>query len=360
MMQVCVMLPMRNHVCLKAAILGIIAHPVEPGSTALPRILLIKTSSMGDVVHNLPVVRDLRASMPDCRIDWVVEAAFSAIPGLHPGVDRVIPVSIRRWYKHPFAARTRKEFSDLRSHLRQTRYDEVIDTQGLLKSALLAWMANGRSHGLDWRSSREPLRMFYDKVYAVPWSAQAVQRNRALASKALGYAISEIPEYGIAARPESTASLESMFPVKGAGEFAVLLHATSATRKEWPENDWVRLGEYLAAQGMTSVLPFGNAAERQRSERLAARIPGARVPPALGLDQLAALISRARIVVGVDTGLTHLAVALGRPTIGLYRATDPAATGLYGSSRALNLGGIGMTPSTDKVASAIKSLLEKI
>jgi heptosyltransferase-1 len=324
------------------------------------RILLIKTSSMGDVVHNLPVVGDVRASVPDCHIDWVVEDAFSAIPRLHPGVDRIIPVSIRRWYKHPFAARTRKEFADLRSRLCQTQYDEVIDTQGLLKSALLAWMANGRSHGLDWKSSREPLRMFYDEVHAVPWSVHAVQRNRILASKALGYAISETPEYGIAARPESKAFLESVFPMKDTGQFAVLLHATSATRKEWPENDWVRLGEYLAAQGMISVLPFGNSEERQRSERLAARIPDAGVPPALDLDQLATLMSRARIVVGVDTGLTHLAGALGRPTIGLYRATDPAATGLYGSSRALNLGGIGMTPTIDEATNVIKRLLENI
>ncbi len=325
----------------------------------MPRILLIKTSSMGDVVHNLPVVGDLRTSLPDCRIDWVVEEAFSSIPRLHPGVDRVIPVSIRRWRKHPFAARTRREFADLWSHLRQTRYDEVIDVQGLLKSALLAWMANGRSHGFDWKSSREPLWIFYDEVHAVPWSVPAVQRNRLLASKALGYAISEIPEYGIAARPESTASLESAFRVKGADQFAVLLHATSATRKEWPETDWVRLGEHLAAQGMISVLPFGSVEERQRSERLAARIPGARVPPALDLDQLAALMSRAGIVIGVDTGLTHLAVALGRPTIGLFLATDPAATGLYGSSRAANLGGIGMTPSLGEVADVIRRLLGK-
>lgn len=326
----------------------------------MPRILLIKTSSMGDVVHNLPVVADLRASMPDCRIDWVVEDAFSAIPRLHPAVDRVIPVFIRRWRKHPLAARTRREFAELWSRLRQTRYDEVIDAQGLLKSALLAWMANGRSHGFDWKSSREPLRMFYDEVHAVPWSVHAVRRNRILASKALGYGISETPEYGIAARPESTASLESAFPVKGAGQFAVLLHATSAARKEWPEADWVRLGEYLAAHGMISVLPFGNAAERQRSERLAARIRGTRVPPALDLDQLAALMSQARIVVGVDTGLTHLAVALGKPTIGLFLATDPAATGLYGSSRAVNLGGIGTTPCIDEVAEAIRRLLEEI
>ena len=311
---------------------------------------------MGDVVHNLPVVGDLRAAVPDCRIDWVVEEAFSAIPRLHPGIDQVIPVAIRRWRRQPFAARSRSEFADLRNRLRKTRYDEIIDTQGLLKSALIAWMANGRSHGLDWKSSREPLRIFYDKVYAVPWSTHAVVRNRVLASEALGYALSGNPEYGIAARPEGVPSTVS---VLNSGDFAMLLHATSAKEKEWPEDDWVRLGEYLAARGLTSVLPFGNADEKRRSERLAARIPGARVPPSLGLDQLAALMSKSRIVVGVDTGLTHLAVALGLPAIGIYRKTDPAATGLYGSVKALNLGGIGVTPSSDEVANATQRLLEK-
>ena len=315
---------------------------------------------MGDVVHNLPVVSDLRASMPDCHIDWVVEEAFGAIPRLHPGIGRVITVSIRRWRRHPLAARTRAEFAELRNHLCQTRYDEVIDTQGLLKSAFLAWLANGRSHGFDWKSSREPLQMFYDKVYSVPWSVHAVQRNRLLASNALGYALSETPNYGIAIRPESATSLATAFPVTDADEFAVLLHATSAAKKEWPENHWVQLGERLAARGMIVVLPFGNELEQARSNRLAGGIPGARVPPALSLDLLAVLLSQARVVVGVDTGLTHLAVALNRPTIGLYCASDPAATGLYGSPRALNIGGIGMMPSVNEVASALERLVDLI
>lgn len=315
---------------------------------------------MGDVVHNLPVVADLHAAVSDCRIDWVVEEAFSAIPRMHPHVERVIPVTGRRWRKYPFTARTREEIRDLRRRLRQTQYDYIIDTQGLLKSALLAWMANGQSHGLDWNSSREPLRIFYDRVHAVPWSVHAVQRNRLLASKALGYPISETPDYGITANPDNTAALESAFSLQRAGEFAVLLHATSAMKKEWPENNWVQLGERLASRGMISVLPFGNEVEQARSNRLASRISGARVPPALSLDLLAALMSQARIVVGVDTGLTHLAVALNRPTIGLYCATDPAATGLFGSPRALNLGGIGLIPSVNEVAGALQRLVEVI
>ena len=315
---------------------------------------------MGDVVHNLPVVSDLRAGLPDCRIDWLVEFGFSAIPGLHAGVDAVIPVSVRRWRKHPLAASTRKEIGDLRARLRKTHYDAIIDTQGLLKSALLAWVANGRSHGFDWKSSREPLQFFYDQVYSVPWSIHAVQRNRWLASKALGYAISQMPVYGIAASASSAASLESAFAMKSAERTALLLHATSAAQKEWPQDRWVQLGTHLAAQGIVSILPFGNSAERKRSEQLAVQIPGARVPPPLTLSELTALISRACIVIGVDTGLTHLAVALGRPTIGIYRATDPAATGLYGSPWAVNVGNIGVTPAAAEVAAAIDSLLEKI
>ena len=314
---------------------------------------------MGDVVHNLPVVGDVRAAMPDCRIDWVVENAFSAIPRLHPGVDCMIPVSIRRWRKHPFAATTRKEMTELRTRLRQTRYDAVIDTQGLIKSALLAWVANGCSHGFDWKSSREPLQMFYNRVYSVSWSIHAVERNRSLVSKALGYALRGVPNYGVIVHPGDTASLASVFPLQGEKQFAVLLHATSAAGKEWPESDWVRLGGHFAARGITSILPCGNAKERQRSERLAAGIRGARVPPILTLEQLASLMFRARIVVGVDTGLTHLALALGRPTVGLYRATDPSATGLYGSPHAVNLGSIGVTPSADEVAQTTDRLLEK-
>ncbi|HEX4984498.1 MAG TPA: lipopolysaccharide heptosyltransferase I [Burkholderiales bacterium] len=322
------------------------------------RILLIKTSSMGDIVHNLPVASDLRAAFPGCRIDWVVENAFAAIPALHPAVGELLPVSLRRWRSRPFSAQTRREFGAFRRRLRSVRYDAVIDTQGLVKSALIAWMAQGPTHGFDWKSSREPLRVFYEKVHAVPWTIHAVERNRRLAADALGYAVDAPPAYGIAASAAGAAALDATFVAARAARFAVLLHATSARNKEWPEDRWVQLGSALAARGLASVLPFGNPAERQRSEQIAARIPGALVPPAMGLDALAALIARARIVVGVDTGLSHLAVALGRPTIGLYCATDPAATGLLGGAHVLNLGGIGGAPGAAQAIAAALQLLE--
>lgn len=325
----------------------------------MPRILLIKTSSMGDVVHNLPVVNDIASAFPEMQIDWVVEQAFAAIPALHPGLRRVIPVALRRWRAHLLDLRTRREFGEFRRALRESIYDAVIDTQGLLKSAVLARMARGTRHGLDWRSSREPLRLFYDRTYPVPWSMHAVERNRMLASKALGYLPQAQPDYGIAVRDGDFHRLAGHFPGNALGRaYAVLLHATSAGNKEWPEQNWVGFGRHLAAVEVQSVLPFGTPAERARSERLAAQIPGALMPPALGLDLLAALLSRARVAVGVDTGLTHLAAALGRPTIGIYCATDPAATGLYGSPRALNLGGVGRVPDVADVFAAWERLQE--
>ncbi len=325
----------------------------------MQRILLVKTSSLGDVVHNLPVVGDLRAALGDVRIDWVVESGFSAIPAMHPDVEGVIPVSLRRWRKRPFSTDTRMELRALRTRLHETRYDAVIDTQGLLKSALIVSMANGVSHGRDWRSSREPLALFYDKVHSVPWSLHAVERNRLLASLALGYPLSGPPVYGIQAPASGAAALGAVFPDANPRAFAVLLHATSAAKKEWPEENWIGLGNVLAARGVCSVLPFGNLKEQQRSERLAARIPDAVVPPALDLDTMATLLANARIVFGVDTGLSHLAVALGAPTVGLFCATDPAATGLFGSSRLLNLGGVGVAPTINEAVAAMEVLLEK-
>lgn len=325
-------------------------------------ILLIKTSSMGDVVHNLPVVGDILSAFPGAQIDWVVEEAFAAIAQLHPGVGRVVPVALRRWRRRLFESRTRHEVGEFSRQLRATAYDAVIDTQGLLKSAVLARLARGIRHGLDWKSSREPLRFLYDRTYSIPWSLHAVRRNRELAARALGYMLPEGFHYGIAATATGMEALARTLPAGFPdARYAVLLHATSAAIKEWPEQNWADLGTRLAQAGVRSVLPWGSEAERHRSQRLAGAIPDALVPPRLELDLLAALLAGAAVVAGVDTGLAHLSVALGRPTIGIYCATDPAATGLCGaglhgdgdSGRVVNLGGIHRAPDVDAVWNAM-------
>jgi heptosyltransferase I len=313
-------------------------------------ILLVKTSSLGDIVHNLPVASDISAACPDAEIDWVVEEAFAAIPRLHPAVRRVIPVALRRWRAAPWRNSVWCEMREFLSRLRERSYDAVIDTQGLLKSALIARAALGRRHGLDRASSREPLALFYDRTYRIPWTQHAVERNRSLAAQALGRTVPAAVNYGIGASRREFAWLPAQ-------PYVVMLHATSASGKLWPETHWVELGRFRAARGTRVVLPWGNENERARSERLADSIPGSIVPPLLVLDEAAALLAAARAVVGVDTGLLHLAAALGTPTVGIYCATDPAATGVYGCARAVNVGGVGKVPATADVAAALDGLL---
>lgn len=315
------------------------------------RILLVKTSSLGDVIHNLPVASDIRRCFPDCRIDWCVEAPFAAIPRLHPAVGEVIPVAIRRWRRALFSRSTWQEFGAFRARIGATPYDQIIDTQGLVKSALLGRLAHGPRHGYDAASIREPLAArFYDQCHPVPTRLHAVHRNRQLAAQALGYAdrLDELPlDYGLGATTRATAD----------APYAVLLTATSRDDKLWQEDNWNALGQRLADQGIQARLPAGNPVERARAERIATAIPGAAALPAQGLESLASQLAGATLVVGVDTGLTHLGVALARPTVALYVSTDPGLTGVLGAGDFRNLGAAGQPPSLAEAWDACTTLL---
>jgi heptosyltransferase-1 len=312
--------------------------------------LLIKTSSLGDVIHNLPVVSDIRRHLPAARIDWVVEKSFAAIPRMHPAVSAVLVCELRRWRKSWLQRETHSEWRSFLNSLKRTEYDIVIDTQGLLKSALLTRMARGYRVGLDWRSSREPLRVFYDRTISVPWGQHAVQRNRRLAAIALGYQADEGPDYGLRCAPGNAAWLPR-------APYAVLIHGTSDARKLWPEANWVALGERLADAGYALLLPWGTQQELTRARRMAGELAGALVVPSLKLGDLAAVLSGAAAAIGVDTGLTHLAAALGIPTVGIFGATDPKATGVCARTAHSNLGDNGRFPQAEEVAANVAALL---
>lgn len=317
------------------------------------RILLVKTSSLGDVIHNLPVVSDLRRSFPEARIDWCVEEAFADVPSMHPGVGQVIPVAIRRWRKNLGGLATWREMRDFRRRIGETRYDVVLDTQGLLKSALIARQAQGRRCGYAAEAAREPLAArFYDATFVIPRNVHAVQRNRWLAAAAFDYPVDLPLDYGISPPAIDIGWLP-------AGPFAVLLTATSRDDKLWQEAHWHALGRALSGAGVTAVLPAGNARERERAERIAAAVAGAMVAPPLGLRELAALLAGASVVIGVDTGLAHLAAALHVPVIALYVATDPSLTGVFGDGFIRNLGNTGRPPTPAEVVATAERALRR-
>jgi heptosyltransferase-1 len=259
----------------------------------------------------------------------------------------VIGCELRRWRRSLLSSETRRAWREFLAELRAERYDTIVDTQGLLKSAVIARAAQGRRVGLDWQSSREPLWPFYDEVHRIPWALHAVERNRRLAALALGYALNGKLEYGIEAADARAAWLPQ-------APFAVFLHGTSHPRKCWPEERWIELGARLTASGHAVVLPWASPEEQARASRLAASIEGARVAPRLSIAELAGMIAAARFVVGVDTGLTHLAAALGIPAVGVFGATDPRATGVHAPGRAINLGVIGRFPTAHEVLEALR------
>jgi heptosyltransferase-1 len=311
----------------------------------MKKVLIVKTSSLGDVVHNLPAVTDIQERFPNVSIDWVVEEAYAALVRLHPAVHRAIPVAIRRWRKRPLKSATWQEIGEAKRALHSERYDAIVDTQGLLKSALLARAASGRRHGFDADSAREPIAArFYDVVHHVARGEHAVCRNRTLVAAALGYRVHDSPDYGLGGMAARTSSEREV----------VFLHSTSRADKHWPEEAWIALGRWLAGRGLRVVLPWGEASERARSERLASLLPNARVPGALPLAEVARLLGQAEAVIGVDTGLTHLAAALGVPVAAIYCATDTRLTGVYGAKRAWNLGGRGKPPRPEDVIAILR------
>lgn len=295
------------------------------------KLCLIKTSSMGDVIHTLPALTDAQRAIPDLQVDWVVEQAFAEIPRWHGAVHRVIPIALRRWRKTPFSAQTRREWGVYKSALQAQAYDAVIDAQGLLKSAWFATrLAQGTTYGYDRHSAREGLSsLFYDQQFAIPYAQHAVERIRQLFAASLNYPLpTGVGDYGIARHFAKSASEET-----ACAPYVVAIHATTRSDKHWPEAHWLSLLTQVAAQGVEVRLPWGNALERARAERLAAAHPHIHVLPALSLAALAGEIAAARAVVSVDTGLSHLTAALDRPNVILYGATDPALIGAYGQNQ---------------------------
>ncbi len=312
-----------------------------------PRILLVKLSSLGDVVHLFPAVTDLAARYPGAEIAWAVETPYAELVRLHPAVSRAIPVGLRALRDRPWSIAAWRALRESKAALRSQRWDYVVDAQGLIKSACVSRWSRSPVFGLDRASARERLAArLYDVKLAVPRNLHAVERNRQLLAQVFGLRAALPARYGLVA----PGARPSWLP---AGRYAVLLHAASRPDKRWPDDRWIALGKRLAQAGYPVVLPGGSDAERADAARIARAIGASAVAaPPMTLAEAAAVLAHAGGVVGVDTGLSHLAVALGVPTVGIYCATSPGLTGLHGGDLAVNLGGPRTPPGVEAVAAA--------
>ena len=289
-------------------------------------VLIIKTSSLGDVIHTLPALTDAAHALPGIRFDWVVEEGFAEIPAWHPAVDQVIPVAIRRWRKHPLQTLRSGEFKAFRARVKARRYDLVIDAQGLLKSAWLTRLVKAPVAGLDRYSAREGLASrFYDRRLSVAVGQHAVERVRQLFALALAYDLPEgLGDYGL---DHARLQLPPVAP------YVVFLHGTTWATKHWPEAYWRNLAERMAARKLQVLLPWGNPEEQARAERIAHGLSHCKVLPRLNLIGVARILAAAKACVAVDTGLGHLAAALDVPTVSLFGPTNVGLTGAYGRSQ---------------------------
>jgi len=287
--------------------------------------LIVKLSSLGDVVHAMPAVQDLRAAFPRARIDWVVERGFAPLVRRCEGVDRVIECELRRWRKAPLSAATRQGWRAFRVELHGRAYDAVLDLQGLTKSALVARTARlaegGKRYALanrtDGSSYEAPTRWVADVAVTVTPRIHAVERSRVLCARALGYAVPAALVHGLRATPAATSQ-----------RCVALVHGTSRDDKCWPADHWVALGRQLVQAGHTLGLPHGSDAEQATSVAIAAAIgPAAQVWPRMDLGALADRLGACSGVIGVDSGLSHIAVALDRPHVQIYNFDTAWRTG---------------------------------
>ncbi len=308
------------------------------------KILLVRLSSMGDLIHTLPAVEDLSRLRPDIRLHWLSEAGFADIARLHPFVKKIHEMRWRKWRKQLFKSETWHEIGRLKKELQQEKFDFVLDSQGLIKSALFARMADAQVKGLDKNSSRERLAaLAYGQTFNVLKGKNAVWRNRELFAQVFNYQIPQLQRFGLSVPAEGR--LKNLKT-----PYYVALHATSRDSKLWPVENWLdALTKLHNDRGYSIYLPWGNNIEKQRAQVIAAGLPFAVVCDKMNLLQAASLLEQSVGVIGVDTGLLHLANALDKPVVGIYTDTDPIKTGVQVSDWAKNLGGIGQIPVSEEV-----------
>jgi heptosyltransferase-1 len=354
----------------------------EAQANRAPKILLVKLSSLGDVLHNLPIVWDLRKRLPEAQIDWIVEEGYIHL--LEPlkttetfrGIDRIIPVAFRRWRKNLFNLRTWREFFAMRKVLKATTYDVVLETQGLLKSALVCALAKKSDHAIvaglgnaTEHSGYEPMaRMFYTESVHVPLKCHAIDRSRWVMCSAFDWPLLNRDEEPPLFYPSNFVEQLAPLSIEGlrkqpngtAVQYVVCFHSTARAAKRWPSENWVELGKALSSQGYQVLFPWGSPEEMKISALMGSQVPGAIVPRAFSIEEAYRLVAHAALTIGVDTGLTHLAAVLGKPTIEIYCDSPRWKTEGYWSDNIANVGDFRSIPQINTVLQAAEALLKEI
>jgi heptosyltransferase-1 len=340
-------------------------------------ILIVKLSSLGDVLHNLPIVWDIRKQYPNARVDWVIEEAYVELitPLLtnenFKGIDRIIPMSLRRLRKELKYRGWSSILQDIQSQKKQLQlvhYDIVIETQGLLKSAIITFLARKSPQaivsGIGNRtqdSGYEPLsKLFYTKSVKVPLQYHAVDRSRAVAAGGLGLMIPDRDVSPPMFYPQGWIDSLQSFPNPlglTKNSYVMCFHATARLAKCWSMENWIAVAKELSQRGLIAVFPWGNTKEKLISEQLAKEVPHSIVPNAFSIQDAFVINSQAKLVIGVDTGLTHLAAVLGVPTIELYVDSPIWKTEGYWSTNIYNLGDTQQAPTIGEVISAATRLI---
>ena len=331
----------------------------ESAPTRSLRILLVRVSSLGDVLHNLPIVADILRHHPDAQIDWVVEEGYASLVRLNERVCTIIPFALRRWRKSLGRRETRAEIGAFYRALRAQSYDYVFETQGLLKTGVIMGAARlakggqkvGLANGSEGSGYEAISRWFHTKSIRLPVRTHAVARGRLMVAAALGYQIDAAPDFGLSA-PAPDAIRPAWMPQQ---PYAVYFHGTARNAKKWPVQNWIALGQQCPL--MPILLPWGSVGEMADAELLAASLPQAQVLPRLTMMEAIDLARNAALVVGVDTGLTHIAAAFLRPTVELYCDSPRWKTEGNWSSNIINLGDEGKPPGALEVIEAVRSLL---
>lgn len=295
------------------------------------RVLIIKLTSMGDLMHALPAITDAAKAIPNIEFDWVVDQAFSEVPLWHPNVKRVIKTAHRQWRKQPLTAWKEGRLQTFYRELNAQDYDVVIDLQSNLKSAFVSWLYKGDVHGLDKAHCREkPAHWAYKHHYAVNLEQHSIEKLRQLMAQVLNYDLPDTPaNYGVDLSRFSLPELGFDLPER----YLLFVHNASWLTKLWPLPSWQNLIEMAVQQGYSVLLPCGNEAEYQRAQQIASISPHAYSLPRLSLNAMAALTHKSLGAVCSDTGLAHLAAIAAIPTVTIYGATDTDLIGTYGHNQ---------------------------